>query len=41
VRLGMVTRGSQLVVRDGAQQTLIDASLSELKHAWKAPLAWD
>ncbi len=41
VRLGTVTRGSQLVVREGAERTLIDASLSELKHAWKAPLAWD
>jgi phosphoribosylformylglycinamidine synthase subunit PurSL len=41
VRLGAVTQGSRLVVRDRLQSTVIDASLAELKHAWKAPLAWD
>jgi phosphoribosylformylglycinamidine synthase len=41
VRLGSVTQGSRLVVRDRLQSTVIDASLAELKHAWKAPLAWD
>jgi phosphoribosylformylglycinamidine synthase len=41
VRLGAVTQGSRLVLRDRLQSTVIDASLAELKHAWKAPLAWD
>ena len=41
VCVGAVTQGSGLVVRDRIQLTVIDASLSELKHAWKAPLAWD
>jgi phosphoribosylformylglycinamidine (FGAM) synthase-like enzyme len=41
MRLGTVTDRLRLVVREGSKSTLIDASLSELKHAWKSPLAWD
>jgi phosphoribosylformylglycinamidine synthase II len=40
-RLGDVSKRPRLVVTNSTQRTLIDASLAELKHAWKAPLAWD
>jgi phosphoribosylformylglycinamidine synthase II len=41
VRLGKVTAAQRLVVADSVHGTLIDAALSDLRHAWKAPLAWD
>jgi phosphoribosylformylglycinamidine synthase len=41
VRLGKVTAAQRLVVADSAHGTLIDAALADLRHAWKAPLAWD
>jgi phosphoribosylformylglycinamidine synthase II len=41
VRLGTVSGHSRLTVTDSTHGTLIDSPLSELRHAWKAPLAWD
>jgi phosphoribosylformylglycinamidine synthase len=41
VLLGRVTDGSQFRVSDGNNVRLIDSSLTELKRAWKSPLAWD
>jgi phosphoribosylformylglycinamidine synthase II len=41
VRLGIVSAHSRLIVTDPTHGTLIDSPLSELRHAWKAPLAWD
>jgi phosphoribosylformylglycinamidine synthase II len=40
--LGSVVKHQRLSVRESTGgRLLIDASLSELRHAWKAPLAWD
>ncbi|HEV8067811.1 MAG TPA: phosphoribosylformylglycinamidine synthase subunit PurL [Planctomycetaceae bacterium] len=41
VRLGIVSAHSRLIVTDPTHGTLLDSPLSELRHAWKAPLAWD
>jgi phosphoribosylformylglycinamidine synthase len=41
VRLGIISERPRFVVAGPAGQTLIDSSLSELRHVWKAPLAWD
>ncbi len=40
-RLGTVSAHSRLIVTDPTYRTLIDSPLSALRHAWKAPLAWD
>jgi phosphoribosylformylglycinamidine synthase len=40
-RLGILSERPRLSVIGLANATLIDCSLSELRHAWKAPLAWD
>jgi len=37
-RLGEVTETDQLVIRAGADEVLVDASLDELKNAWQATL---
>ena len=41
ILVGRVTDGSQFRVSDGNQRSLIDSSLTDLKRAWKSPLAWD
>ncbi len=41
VLLGRVTDGGRFRVSDGNDIPLIDSSLTELKQAWKSPLAWD
>jgi phosphoribosylformylglycinamidine synthase len=41
VRIGSVTGGDRLVIRDQDERTVIDESLAELKHAWQSPLKWE
>jgi len=41
VEIGEVVSSRQLTVKGQAGSTVIDASLDELKSAWKTPLAWD
>jgi phosphoribosylformylglycinamidine synthase II len=39
--IGAVSSRPRFVVTDSTRGTLIDSPLSALRHAWKAPLAWD
>jgi len=41
ILLGRVTNDGRLRVTDDGERPLIDASLPDLKKAWKSPLAWD
>jgi phosphoribosylformylglycinamidine synthase subunit PurSL len=41
VPLGRVTGDGRLRVSDDGDRPFIDRSLSDLKQAWKSPLAWD
>ncbi|MCH9653146.1 MAG: phosphoribosylformylglycinamidine synthase subunit PurL [Planctomycetes bacterium] len=41
VEIGEVVSNSQFTVKGKSGRTVIDASLDELKSAWKTPLAWD
>jgi len=41
VRVGRVTDDGRFRAGDAGRDPLIDSSLTELKHAWKSPLAWD
>ena len=41
VEIGEVISRNQFTVKGQAGSTVIDASLDELKAAWKTPLAWD
>lgn len=41
VLLGRVTDSGQFRVSDRNDDPLIDSSLTDLKRAWKSPLAWD
>ncbi|WP_298860116.1 phosphoribosylformylglycinamidine synthase subunit PurL [uncultured Gimesia sp.] len=41
VEIGEVVSSSQFTVKGNSGKTVIDASLDELKSAWKTPLAWD
>ena len=38
--LGEVTANDRFIIRNAAGSKLIDASITELEHAWKSPLAW-
>ncbi|MBS0266799.1 MAG: phosphoribosylformylglycinamidine synthase subunit PurL [Planctomycetes bacterium] len=40
VELGKVVAGPQVTIRGVAGKVVVDAPWQELKHAWKAPLAW-
>jgi phosphoribosylformylglycinamidine synthase len=41
VEIGVVTDGGRVRIRDGDGVPLIDSAWSDLKAAWKRPLAWD
>ncbi|MFK7776959.1 MAG: phosphoribosylformylglycinamidine synthase subunit PurL [Gimesia sp.] len=41
VEIGSVVSSRELTVKGQASSTVINASLDELKSAWKSPLAWD
>ncbi len=41
VELGEVVEGPQFTIKGQAGNSVIDASLEELRSAWKTPLAWD
>jgi phosphoribosylformylglycinamidine synthase len=38
--IGRVTQQDRLVIKDGNNRAVVDASISELKEAWQKPLRW-